>query len=329
MKKTFLIFSGIILPITLCLGAIHMVSPRMTSMMLGNVSGYIESLKSNFFQYSKDETSYEKMASVDILAGLQPSAGEGIDEEDIVDNKTINEDVNELRAKAVLVASKKTLIMGMPDYYIKKIYVENGSRFKRGDVLVEYQCHRLKAKLDAAKSEHKLAETKKMATSRLFNLELSSGVELAQAQMQDKKARAHKVIAERSYNDCVVKAAYNGHVTKKWANNNEYMNAGDKIIEVVSSDSLSIDFKLPSKSLRWVNIGTPVNVSIDETGDTYSGAVNQIFGEVDSGNQTIQIRAKINGYTDRLLPGMSGEVILNMNDASKSGVSGYLTTALR
>ena len=81
---------------------------------------------------------------------------------------------------------------------------------------------------------------------------------------------------------------------------------------------------IPSKWLRWVDVGAPLEIIVNETGRSYQAAVTRIYGEVDPVSQSIQIVAKLDPYQDPLLPGMSGVATLDIDAIRAAGISGFL-----
>ncbi len=229
-----------------------------------------------------------------------------------------------LDVEAVLVPREKTVVSSSRDGKLKAIYFENGDRFKKGDVLLEYHCDDLRAEWDAVHSEKRFARQKQLTTSRLFDLELASHLEKLQSSVENKQSTAKQRAMESRLKDCVIKADYNGRVVKKMANASEYTRTDRVLMEVVSEGALDMEFLLPSIWLRWVNVGAPLNLALTETGRDYTAVVTRIYGEVDPVSQSIQVRAQLDNYDEPLLPGMSGQAQVHIGKIREAGISGFL-----
>ena len=264
----------------------------------------------------------------DLLAGIEPAAG-GLDAED--DNIPPSDfgyeyeiEDEELISEAVLVPQSKTVISSSRDGKIKKVHFKNGDHFKKGDIILEYHCDDIRAELEAVNVERKFARQKQLTTSRLFNMDLSSKLEVEQSHVEKHQAQAKKKTIETRINDCVIRADYDGRVVKRMANDNEYTRTDRVLMEVAAKGRLDIEFLLPSKSLRWVNIDAPITITVSETGRKYAGVIKQIYGEVDPVSQSIQIRAGLDDYQEPLLPGMSGQVSIDIREVRQAGITGFL-----
>jgi len=265
----------------------------------------------------------------DLLAGIEPAAG-GVDDLDSSPPDDFGYEYEiedeELISEAVLVPRAKTVVSSSRDGKIKKVHFKNGDHFKKGDTILEYHCDDIRAELEAARVERKFARQKQLTTSRLFNMDLSSKLEVEQSHVEKHQAQAKKETIETRINDCIIRADYDGRVVKRMANDNEYTRTDRVLMEIAAKDTLDIEFLLPSKSLRWVNIDAPITIRINETDREYTGTIKQIYGEVDPVSQSIQIRAGLDEYQEPLLPGMSGQVMIDVRGVRQAGIAGFLET---
>lgn len=229
-----------------------------------------------------------------------------------------------LTVETVLVPQKNTVISSSRDGQIVKINFENGDLFRKGDVLIEYDCRDIKAEFNARTAEEALSRKKALRSEKLFNLEIISDVENLTLDTEKKKAEAQRRALQQRMDSCFIRADYDGRVTNRLANPGEYTRTDRVLMEVSSLDDLEAEFLLPSRWLRWVNIGAPLEIELYETGYRYEGRVIRFHGEVDAASQSIQMTAKLEPYADPLLPGMSGSIMIDVNEIRASGIAGYL-----
>lgn len=229
-----------------------------------------------------------------------------------------------LDTEGVLVPKEKTVISSSRDGKIQSINFDNGDTFKKGDVLLEYTCTDAKSEAQIADLEQDFRKQELDTTMRLLKLDLISKVEEKKAITEAGKAGARLDLYQSKVEDCYIRATYNGRVIKRIASPHEYTRTDRVLLEVASDDDLDIEFLAPSKWLRWLNVGAPFTVELNETGRIYSGQITRIYGEVDPVSQSIQVRGSLLPYQDRLLPGMSGGIAINVSDIKNAGIIGYL-----
>ena len=271
-----------------------------------------------------------EVASLDgaeAFAMLEPMAGSNESEPD--NFPTIYEyniEDSAIEAEVVLVPREKTVISSSRDGKIKAINFANGDVFNKGDILLEYECTDIKAEIDVATFEQKLAGEKMLTTSRLYDLQIASKIDKEQASTEKMVAHAKKTLMETKMDACVIRAEFDGRVIKRLANANEYTRTDRVLMEIASTGTLDAEFLMPSIWLRWLNIGAPLKFVIHETGKEYTGEISRIYGEVDPVSQSIQMRAKLDDYDAPLLPGMSGKAYADIMLIREAGIVGFLET---
>jgi len=258
------------------------------------------------------------------FSAIEPAAGiEQIDED-------FQPEVNEsLEVEAVLVPRQFTVISSSRDGRIRSIYVENGDTFQKGDILIEYDCDDLMAEKEIARLERKLKEQKEAGSEKLFKLDLISGFDKLDFEIDSRQAEARIALYQARMENCRIRAGFDGRVTNRLANPNEYTRTDRVLLEIASREPLQAEFLLPSHWLRWVDVGAPLNITLNETEKTYGARITRLYGEVDPVSQSIQVVADLEGYEDALLPGMSGQATLDTAEIRKAGIRGYLKTAGR
>ena len=229
-----------------------------------------------------------------------------------------------LNVEAVLVPRQVTVISSSQDGRIADVLVGHGDTFKKGDLLIAYDCADLEAEADIVRIQQDLTKRKVAGSDKLFKLDIISDLDRLGAQVEDKQAMAKAKLYEARLNDCQIRASFDGRVTNRLANPGEYTRTDRVLLEVASNDPLQVEFLVPSKWLRWVNTGAPVSITIGETEHTYTAKIQRIHGEVDPVSQSIQMIATLDPYTDPLLPGMSGQATINVQEIRSAGVRGYL-----
>lgn len=276
-----------------------------------------------------------------VLNALEPAAGNSSETELVTNFETATikqteeeeeaeedfryaiEDSN-LSVEGVLVPKKSTVISSSRDGQIKAVYFDNGEVFRKGDVLIEYDCRDLLAELSAAEAEKTLTEKRSMRNEKLFKLDIISDIDHLGFKAEDVRASAQKEIVEARLESCKIRANYDGRVTNLLANAHEFTRTDRVLMEVASLDNLDVEFLLPSRWLRWINIGAPVTITVSESDTTYQAIITRIHGEVDPVSQSIQVAAQLEPYETPLLPGMSGRIEVDLNEVRSAGIYGFL-----
>ena len=202
---------------------------------------------------------------------------------------------------------------------IDKIGPENGEYFKEGDVLVQFDCTSFLAERERAKAE---AEAAQASYSVKKELSASGNAGMLQAVLAEadlKKAHSAVEVADKQVSDCQIRAPYDGRIVSRIANAHETVGFRDPLLDIVADRALELRVFVPSKALRSIDKGSPVELTVDETGERLPARVIALGAQIDNVSQLIEIRAEFTGETGRLVPGMSGNVEFLKGVAAAAG----------
>lgn len=225
----------------------------------------------------------------------------------------------------VLVPQDRMVISSTRDDKIQSIFVRNGDSFEKGDILLEYRCAEIHAEKKAFEEEKELTQAKLRAASDLFNLNMISRSEKLELQVEDTQADARKANIDAKMERCKIRAPFDGRVVERLSHEGEYTRTERVLMEIIAEESLKAEFLLPSIWLRWVNVGSPISIYIEENDTQYQAQISRIHGRIDPASKTIQVVAELENTRDRLIPGMSGKASLDAQKIRASDIPGFLT----
>jgi RND family efflux transporter MFP subunit len=231
---------------------------------------------------------------------------------------------DDLRVQAVLSSKERAVIAGAIEAKIAKFNFNNGDLFKKGDVLIEYDCTIDYARLKEAESRQRVTEAQFNAYEKLHTLQSISDIEFLQAKEADEQNKAVADQIRGRIKSCRVVAPFDGRVTNKMASQFEFVQTGRVLMDISSRGALRAEFLIPSKWLQWLNTGTVLKIYINETDRHYTAKISAIHGEVDPVSQSIQVVAEMEAYHEELLPGMSGQAIFNATTVKNESGKGFL-----
>jgi RND family efflux transporter MFP subunit len=181
-----------------------------------------------------------------------------------------------------------------------------GSRFKAGATLLSFDCDEQAARLKMAQAELSAARETHNAKLRLQGLQSAGELEVSLAAAAAQKAEAQVALYRAQQAYCVVKAPFDGRVVKLHVKAYEGVNQNAPLLDIISDGPLKLRLNAPSSWLRWLKVGTPFQVHIDETDKTYTARVTALNARVDAVSQSVELEGVIADSAPDLLPGMSG-----------------------
>ncbi len=212
--------------------------------------------------------------------------------------------------RVLLIPRAETVLSGEISGRIEKIAVDIGDHFKKGSILVKFNCSIYQSELDKAIALQKEAEKTLEVNKRLEKFGSISELEVAVAVARLDQARADSAINRHQVDRCVIHAPFSGGVVKKTAYPYQYITAGQPILEIIDTSNIDVQIHIPSLWIKKIQLATSFLVHVDEVDKQYQGVITAMGSRIDPVSQTLEIRGKINGHHPELLAGMSGSARL-------------------
>lgn len=189
---------------------------------------------------------------------------------------------------------------------ISRLDASLGSRVVKGRTVVMLDCSEAHARLQIAQAEHAGAAETLDVKRRLQHLEAAGDSEVKLAQSAVNRADGSIALSRAQIRQCNVVAPFSGHVVRIHVKPFQGVNVGTPLVELVSDGPLKVRLNVPSNLLPHLEVGTPFEVAIDETGKTYPAKVTAINARVDAVAQTVEMEGRIDDKPQELLAGMTG-----------------------
>lgn len=212
--------------------------------------------------------------------------------------------------RAQLLPRRYTTIAAEIGAKIASLPVSEGGVFRAGQVLVSFDCSIQKAQLDKAMAELDGAEQTLKSNIRLEQLNSVGQLELDLSKSATQKAKAEVGANKAVLDKCQISAPFSGRVAEQKAREQQYVQAGQPLLDILDDSVLELEFLVPSTWLRWLKIGGTFEVNIDETRKNYPAKFTRIGARIDPVSQSIKVAAAINGRFPELIAGMSGKVLI-------------------
>ncbi len=207
----------------------------------------------------------------------------------------------------VLVASNiETTLSSRINADILRLDVRPGDSFRKGDILIAFDCRLPRAQLAKSKAELDSADKTLRARKSLAQYNAVSELEVAVAESQAAMARADVSLYEAQVSLCDVTAPFDGRVVALRVAPYAGVSSGAPLLDILDAGGLEVRLHIPSNSLTRVNQGSRFQVRIDETGKLYEAEVQRIGARVDPVSGTIDVIGHILEPDNNLLAGMSG-----------------------
>lgn len=210
-----------------------------------------------------------------------------------------------LRVKVTAV--RHTTLSSQLSGHIAVLAVRDGESFTKGQPLASLECSAPKAQLRRAEAAVQKHNAVYSTTKKLEQLHSRSPLELAIAKAEAEQAAAEAAAARIVVERCAIVAPFSGRVAERLAQENQFVNEGQPLLEILDPSELELEFIAPSQWLPWFVPGYTFTVRVDETQQTCQARLTRLSGKVDAVSQSIKAYAQFVEQQSALLPGMSGE----------------------
>lgn len=210
--------------------------------------------------------------------------------------------------RAQLMPRRYTTLAAEIGAKVNRVAAVEGSAFKAGQVLVSFDCALPQAQLHKAQAELDGAQQTLQSNKRLAELNAVGQLDLELSVAAVGKANAEVSAQRTMLAKCNVTAPYSGRVAEQKVREQQYVQAGQALMDILDDSVLELEFLVPSSWLSWLRIGSALHVDIDETRKTYPARFTRIGARVDPVSQSVKVVAAIDGRFPELIAGMSGRV---------------------
>lgn len=235
-----------------------------------------------------------------------PSATEDLVKQEVPAVQALSADRSVSAVRGVVKAKDEVLFLAQTAGRIAQMPYREGDRFEKGELLVAFDCTRIRAEVNAAWAANR-------ANQQVLrqNLELDKYQAIGQTDVQISKAKAEQSRAEATaleaqVRDCTITAPFSGVVVENYSRLHENASSGQELTRVMNDSELEVHLIAPSSWLSWLQPGGTFSFRVDETARSYTGKVARLGAAVDPVSQTVRVIGVLQGANDGVRPGMSG-----------------------
>ncbi|WP_404422167.1 efflux RND transporter periplasmic adaptor subunit [Thalassospira australica] len=214
-----------------------------------------------------------------------------------------------LETRVLVTTQDRAVLAGELAARIDKMAVRPGQSFRKGDLLIAFDCAAYKAQRATAAADYRQADAQFKSQQRLFELRSVGELDVVMAEAARDRTLAQLQLQDVYLDRCKINAPYDGAVVQWLSQPYQIANPGDELMEIIGSGNLELELIVPSSWLSWLSAGQEFQARIEETGSVIAATTERIGADIDPVSQTVKVFATINGDAGMLLPGMSGVAV--------------------
>ena len=167
-------------------------------------------------------------------------------------------------SRALVVASQEAVLSSELAARIENIAVKEMQRFKKGDLLIQFDCSLYEAQKDVVSANANSALIKLKSDEQMLQMRSIGKYELELSISEYEKAKSELLIAELNVERCQIKAPFDGAVEEVVVNTYETIQPQVELMKIIQTDVLELEMVVSCEWISWLEIGHPIKVYIDE-----------------------------------------------------------------
>ncbi|ALM52438.1 efflux RND transporter periplasmic adaptor subunit [Halomonas huangheensis] len=226
----------------------------------------------------------------------------------------VRESPESLRLRVLLAPQQEATLSSRMDGTLEELPVNLGDTVSEGDVLARFDCRIQQARVNAASTEVSVARLNLDAKRSLRRLDAVGDHEVVVAQAEVEKSQSALNLSSVERDQCTLSAPFDARIARVHVKAYQTMSAGTPIVDLVGDGALKVRLNAPSVLLPKLQVGQALEVTVNETEQTYTATLSAISARIDAVAQTVALEARLDSAHEELRPGMTGSARMLFED---------------
>lgn len=227
----------------------------------------------------------------------------------------------EVRAVGSLEAVNGVDVAAEVSGTVQSIRFESGQLVRRGQVLVELSAGTEQADVRLERSAVETAERdlKRARTLAATGTVTKAFLDRAEAEFNQASARLNRAMADVGKRQ--IRAPFDGRLGIREINAGQFVNAGDKIVNLQTVHPIYATFDVPERQLGSLRVGQSITVTLPALGGrVVTGQITSVDSRIDPDTRNITLQATLPNEDGGLTPGMFANISINIEAAQTQAV---------
>lgn len=204
---------------------------------------------------------------------------------------------------------------------IQKIYVEEGMRVKKGQLLVSLNTEAIDKQINGLKSGLELATKTYEKVDTLWKQNIGSEIEYLTAKntKENLESQLESVVAQKRMSQIV--APFDGIVDKIFPKEGEMAGPGFPVIEFVNLSKLTVTADVSEAYIDKINAGQIIELSFSSLPDySVKAPIMRVSKVISSASRTFEIEMETNNPGEKIKPNIVSTIKINDYSSDKAFV---------
>jgi RND family efflux transporter MFP subunit len=201
-----------------------------------------------------------------------------------------------------------------PEYNgtLKRVYVAEGQKVKKGKLLAQIDDAGLKNQLEQLEIQAKLSKTTYERTQRLWDQNIGSEMQLLQTKANYESQLKSIAQLKKQLQRTQILAPFSGTIDEIVANTGANLLPGQTpVMRIVNLQQMYTEASVPERYLREVKKGTSAKVSIPMLDREYSTTIRQTGNFINPNNRSFRVETPLPNPDEMIKPNLGCKLKIN------------------
>lgn len=217
---------------------------------------------------------------------------------------------NGIRSAGSLLANEEVDIVSKVSGKVTAVYFREGSKVRKGDLLVKIYDDDLQAQLRRSEIQEKMLSEKLERQRVLLSKDAVSREAFDQLQTDYNVILADINLLKVRIAETEVRAPFDGIIGFRYVSEGTYVTPQVKIAHLVDQSYLKLDFAVSEKYVSEDLMGKKISFETEGYPDEFFATVYAVDYRIDETTRTIGLRARFDNRAGKLVPGMFASLTL-------------------
>ncbi len=218
--------------------------------------------------------------------------------------------INKVLATGTVLAREEVELRSEAVGKIDRIFFSEGSRVKKGALLVKINDSELRALRIKAESQRQLAQEKERRRKQLYEKQGISPEDYESALSELNGINAQLQLIDAQIEKTELKAPFDGIIGLRYVSEGSYVDPTIRIANLQDMQSVKLDFAVPEKYVSSVRKGQSVFFRVSGRNERFEGTILAVEPKIDPVTRNVLLRAISSNAEGRIMPGAFAEVEL-------------------
>lgn len=195
---------------------------------------------------------------------------------------------------------------------LKKIYVKEGQRVKKGSLLAQIDDAGLKNQLEQLQIQVELSKTTYDRIQRLWKQNIGSEMQLLQAKANYEAQLKSIEQLKKQLQRTQILAPFSGTIDEIVANTGANLIPGQTpVMRIVNLKEMYTEANVPERYLSQIKVGTAATVNIPMLNREYSTSIRQTGNFINPNNRSFRVETSLPNRDEMIIPNLTCKLKIN------------------